>query len=194
MAAAVVPSADEPRHPRACGGRRAAIVMSQRQVLQGRTPGGRPDGGRREPGTKGRPAPPGLSPQCSSSTRKPGPSSCRWWQSWQPDPKTSRLCRMRVSPAPPALCHQGPWPPPAPGAPGRPGSSALPHPSPGSPAPRLPVSPVLSQPRVPDPPPQPSPYVPCHLLPHLHPLPPGLAPLWAELLGRRRMGTGGRRS
>ncbi|XP_071475803.1 sperm-associated antigen 6 isoform X3 [Marmota flaviventris] len=33
--------------------------------------------------------------QCSSSTRKPGPSSCRWWRSWRPDPKTSRLCKTR---------------------------------------------------------------------------------------------------
>ncbi|XP_055003160.1 sperm-associated antigen 6 isoform X5 [Sorex araneus] len=25
----------------------------------------------------------------------PGPSSCKWWRSWRPDPKTSRRCRTR---------------------------------------------------------------------------------------------------
>lgn len=80
------------RRARSCG------TMSQRQVLQGRGCGGRPRTGGGSQGTTARPAPPCLSPQCSSSTRKPEPSSCRWWQSWRPDPKTSRPCRMRVSP------------------------------------------------------------------------------------------------
>lgn len=62
--------------------------------------GGAPTGGRREPrGHRAACSSVCLSrPQCSSSTRKPGRSSCRWWRSWQPDPKTSRRCRTRVSP------------------------------------------------------------------------------------------------
>lgn len=78
--------------------------------------------------------PPCVSLQCSSSTRRPGPSSCRWWQSWRPDPKTSRPCRTWVSP------HSEPASPLTPGTAspgafaspctsGRPGSSALPRPS-----------------------------------------------------------------
>lgn len=41
--------------------------------------------------------PPGLFPQCSSSTRKPGRNSCRWWRSWRQDPKISKRYRMQVS-------------------------------------------------------------------------------------------------
>lgn len=177
MAAAVVPSADadEPRPSRACGGSRAARAMSQRQVLQGRASGGLPDGGRRELGKTGRPAPPRLSLQCSSSTRKPAPSSCRWWQSWRPDPKTSRLCRMRVSSAPPALVTKGP-------------GLALPRVL--GPASFLTRIPRPSSPSVPCPLPVPSAGSPALTLslppPATFCTPPHPAPLWAELLGRRR--------
>lgn len=78
---------------------------------------GAPTGGGGSPGDSGRRrAPACLSPQCLSSIRKRGPSSCRWWQSWRPDPRTSRRCRMPVSPHPePALLR-------APGLAGRPAS------------------------------------------------------------------------
>lgn len=62
MASAVAPStrtrwpgAHEQRRPGGRGRRRAAGAMSQRQVVQGRARGGRPDGWRRELGTAGRP-------------------------------------------------------------------------------------------------------------------------------------------
>lgn len=159
-----------------CGGRSAAGTMSQRQVLQGRGCGGRSHTGGGSQGLSARPAPPCLSPQCSSSTRKPEPSSCRWWQSWRPDPKTSRPCRMRVSPrlnpsspAVPGLCHLVPRFCPAPPVVSRPGSSALlcpslhplpvaalcprDSPSPGSPVPGL--NSLFTPPSYPTP-------IPCH--------------------------------
>lgn len=49
------PEAHEQRRPGGRGRRRAAGAMSQRQVVQGRARGGRPDGWRRELGTAGRP-------------------------------------------------------------------------------------------------------------------------------------------
>ena len=64
-------------------------------------------------GVSGHRAPlPGLSPQCSSSTRKPGRYSCRWWQSWRQDPKTSKRCRMQVRLHPTLVClsHLPPYP------------------------------------------------------------------------------------
>lgn len=151
------PGADRPRRRRAGRRRRAAGAMSQRQVLQGKSRGGRrPDG--LAAGAAG--APGGLlhrvsPPQCSSSTRKPGPSSCRWWRSWRPDPKTSRRYRMRVSPhrfrvaqgpsprlagrsAPRALRHLVPLPRLAPRVPSHPGCSAFSRPLPPSPSPRIP--------------------------------------------------------
>lgn len=85
--------------PRSLWRRRAAGAMSQRQVLQGRA-GRAPRRLAAEAGTTGRPAPRCVSLQCSSSTRKPVPSSFRWWQRWRPDPRTSRRCRTRVRPRP----------------------------------------------------------------------------------------------
>lgn len=95
--------------------------MSQRQVLQGRA-----GVVRRLDGLAARRSGCGgvhrLSlPQCLSNIRRPGRSSCRWWRSWRPDPKTSRRCRTRVSlepePASPPITGlaprtESPTPPP----------------------------------------------------------------------------------
>lgn len=159
---------------RARTGRVAAglVAMSQRQVLQGRARGA-PTG--LAAGTAGTAAAPCLSPpppQCSSSTRKPGPSSCRWWRSWRPDPKTSRPCRTRVSPRPDRASLRAPGLAPAPRGPGPRGAPWPLSPHPGSRAPGRPVSPAAC----------------------LNPgLPRRPAPLPAELWERSRVGTGGRR-